>query len=242
MVNIIIPMAGQGTRFSHFGYTVPKPLIEVQNRPFFYYSAMSLVKFFEYKKLIFVGLDAHNPNGKLEQEIKKYFPDAIIKLLPQTPPGAVLTAREAIPFIDNDYPVIFNDCDHMFYSEELRINQQDFDKHDGFLMTFYADSPKFSYVIKDENAQVIGTKEKIVVSNEAIGGVYGFKNIALFDKASTQYLNEECSYDEFFMSGVYNMPQLQDITNYNADFNISFGTVEEFENVKHSQLFKFFHG
>ncbi len=240
MVNIVIPMAGQGTRFSQYGYTVPKPLIMVNNRPFFYYSAMSLVRFFDYAKIVFVGLEEHNPDGKLEQEIKKYFPDAVIKLLDKTPPGAVLTSREAIPFIDNDYPVIFNDCDHMFYSEDLRLNQDKFTQCDGFLMTFYADSPKFSYVIKDDKGMVTGTKEKIVVSNEAIGGVYGFKNIELFDKASSEYL-KECAYDEFFMSGVYNIPLLQNIQTYTADFNISFGTVEEFESVKNSNIFNFFH-
>ncbi len=238
MINIVIPMAGEGSRFAKFGYTVPKPLIEIRERPFFYYSTMSLVNFFAYANLIFIGLKSHNIDNLLETKIKQYFPNAKIKLLDETPPGAVLTARNAIDMIDNNYPVIFNDCDHMFYSEHMRLSQDDFSSYDGLLMTFFANTPIFSYVKKDDKGNVIGTVEKQVVSDEAIGGIYGFKNIELFDKASKKYI-EKCSYNEFFMSGVYNMEQIKSIKTYKADFNISFGTVEEFEAVRYSRLFDF---
>jgi hypothetical protein len=32
-LNVLIPMAGQGSRFAKAGYTFPKPLIEIENKP-----------------------------------------------------------------------------------------------------------------------------------------------------------------------------------------------------------------
>ena len=233
-------MAGSGSRFYNLGYKIPKPLIEIQGFPFFYYSAKSLVKYYEYKNLIFIGLKEHNTYN-ISNKILHFFPDAKIKLLDKTPPGAVLTSREAIELIDNKYPVIFNDCDHCFYSEEFRINQNKINDLDGFLLTFKSNKSCYSYCIKDNNNKIIGTKEKEVVSNDAIAGVYEFRNISLFDEVSKKYL-KNCSYSEFFTSGVYNIEPLKNgnIINFECDFNISFGTVEEFFKVKENKVFELF--
>lgn len=242
-LNIIIPMAGKGTRFYNLGYKVPKPLIEIKGFPFFYYSAKSFTKYYKYEKLIFIGLKEHNIDGLLVNRIKTFFPDAIIKLLDETPPGAVLTSREAIELIDNDFPVVFNDCDHCFYSEELRLSQDNLNIYDGFLLTFKSNKDCYSYCVKDTHNKVIGTREKEVISNDAIAGVYGFKNISIFKEVSDKYLTK-CTYNEFFTSGLYNIPPLVNgnVINYEADFNLSFGTVDEFLRVKDSDIFSIFAG
>ena len=236
-VNIVIPMAGAGIRFKELS-KIPKPLIEIKGLPFFYYSAKSLTKYFDYSKLIFIGLKNHNKDNILVNKIKSLFPDAVIKLLDKTPNGAVLTSREAIELIDNDYPVIFNDCDHIFYSEELEQSKNQLKNFEGFILTFNSDSSIYSYLIKDKNGNVIGTREKEVISNEAIAGVYGFKNIKVFEKASDEYL-KNCDYSEFYMSGLYNMSTLKKgiIKSYKTNFNISFGTIDEFDKAKNNNIF-----
>lgn len=236
-VNIVIPMAGAGSRFKELS-KIPKPLIEIKGLPFFYYSAKSLTKYFDYSKLIFIGLKNHNKDNILVNKIKSLFPDAVIKLLDKTPNGAVLTSREAIELIDNDYPVIFNDCDHIFYSEELEQSKNQLKNFEGFILTFNSDSSIYSYLIKDKNGNVIGTREKEVISNEAIAGVYGFKNIKIFQKASEEYL-KNCDYSEFYMSGLYNMSTLKKgiIKSYKTNFNLSFGTIDEFDKAKNNNIF-----
>lgn len=236
-VNIIIPMAGRGSRFKELT-KIPKPLIEIKGLPFFYYSAKSLTKYFDYSKLIFIGLKNHNKDNILVNKIKSLFPDAVIKLLHKTPNGAVLTSREAIELIDNDYPVIFNDCDHIFYSEELEQSKNQLKNFEGFILTFNSDSSIYSYLIKDKNGNVIGTREKEVISSEAIAGVYGFKNIKIFQKASEEYL-KNCDYSEFYMSGLYNMSTLKKgiIKSYKTNFNISFGTANELKKVENNNIF-----
>ena len=236
-VNIVIPMAGRGSRFKELS-KIPKPLIEIKGLPFFYYSAKGLTKYFDYSKLIFIGLKNHNKDNILVNKIKSLFPDAVIKLLDKTPNGAVLTSREAIELIDNDYLVIFNDCDHIFYSEELEQSKNQLKNFEGFILTFNSDSSIYSYLIKDKNGNVIGTREKEVISNEAIAGVYGFKNIKIFQKASEEYL-KNCDYSEFYMSGLYNMSTLKKgiIKSYKTNFNLSFGTIDEFDKAKNNNIF-----
>ena len=89
-VNIVIPMAGAGSRFKELS-KIPKPLIEINGLPFFFYFSKSLTKYFDYSKLIFIGLKNHNKDNILVNKIKSLFPDAVIKLLDKTPNGAILT-------------------------------------------------------------------------------------------------------------------------------------------------------
>ena len=54
--NIVLPMAGKGSRFSKLGYKDPKPLIEVSGKPMVVQSAKSLPNSKDY---IFVTLKEH---------------------------------------------------------------------------------------------------------------------------------------------------------------------------------------
>ena len=37
-IHLIMPMAGAGSRFAKMGFELPKPLIEIQGKPFLYWS------------------------------------------------------------------------------------------------------------------------------------------------------------------------------------------------------------
>ena len=56
-----MPMGGGGTRFGNKGFDVPKPLIELQGKPFFYWATKSVEKFVDIEDLTFVVLQDHNP-------------------------------------------------------------------------------------------------------------------------------------------------------------------------------------
>ena len=44
-LHLILPMAGRGSRFFRNGFVCPKPLIEINGKPFFYWAARSVEKF-----------------------------------------------------------------------------------------------------------------------------------------------------------------------------------------------------
>jgi dTDP-glucose pyrophosphorylase len=239
-INLIMPMGGAGTRFFNNGYESPKPLLEINGKPFFFWATESINKFLDLKSLSFVVLQEHIDCFQIDQKIHEFYPEAQIVVLNHVMNGAVLTCREGIKVIDNDAPVLFNDCDHLFKSSSFTEFLADPAclEIDGALLTFESNDPKFSFVKLDEQNNVVGTVEKVVVSNQAICGAYYFKNKELFMEATEEYLHE-CAYKEFFVSGLYNILVKKEkfIKHFEVDFHLPFGTPEEYYLAKSSLLF-----
>ena len=234
-LNLIMPMGGGGTRFGNHGFTVPKPLIELYGKPFFYWAAQSVVKFVELESVRFVVLAEHIEKYRIDKEIFKFYPNAHINIIPEVLPGAVLTCMEGIKDLEDNQPVLFNDCDHLFLCEAFYqfCRDKQFDEADGGLLTFSSEEDRYSYVAYDENGCVNGTVEKKAVSRDAICGAYYFKDKQTFADAVDIYLHN-CAYQEFFVSGVYNIlaEQGKKIQIFGVDKHIPFGTPEEYEEAK----------
>lgn len=242
-VHYVMPMAGRGSRFNKEGFDLPKPLLEIYGMPFFYWATKSVSKFIDLSSINFVVLQEHIEKFSIDKVIKKFFPEAKIVGLPEVTEGAVITSMRGIEEITDDLPIIFNDCDHLFKSKEFNnFCNFNFDSTiDGILLTFRANEPKYSFVEKDIDGNIIRTVEKKVVSDEAICGCYYFKNKEIFLKSAEKYLIN-CNYNEYFMSGVYNV-MIQDNKNVKSiktDFHIPFGVPEEYiiakESKKHKEL------
>ena len=228
-IHYVMPMAGRGSRFNKDGFDLPKPLLEIYGMPFFYWATRSISKFIELSSINF------------DKIIKKFFPEARIIALPKVTEGAVITSMKGIEEINDNLPIIFNDCDHLFKSENFNefCNLKFDSTIDGILLTFEANEPKYSFVEKDNSGDVIRTIEKEVISNEAICGCYYFKNKDIFLKSAEKYLIN-CNYNEYFMSGVYNVmiENNKKIKSMKTDFHIPFGVPEEYIIAKESDKYK----
>ncbi len=237
--HLILPMGGEGSRFYKNGYAMPKPLIEIAGKPFFYWAAKSVVNSVELTDITFVVLRQHIERHYIDREIKRYFPQARIVMLEHILPGPVFTCLEGVKELYDDAPVIFNDCDHMFGMVSLSeaLNSGCFDA-DGALLTFESSEPQFSYVQYDSAGHVTGTVEKVVVSNRAICGAYIFRNARVFRQAASKYI-VDCPYNECFMSGLYNIlcREGKKVEAHALDFHVEFGTPEEYEKAKRSPYF-----
>lgn len=231
-LHLVMPMGGGGTRFGNKGFQVPKPLIELRGKPFFFWAVQSIVKFVDVLDLTFVVLQEHIERFQIDERIREYYPDARICVIPEVLRGAVLTCCEGIKRIEDDCPILFNDCDHAFLCRRFYEYCQttDMADADGALLTFESQSPNYSYVKFGNKGEVVGTIEKQVVSNEAICGAYYFKNTKVFMNAVEDYL-KQCEYQEFFISGVYNemTKRGEKIITFPVDEHISFGTPEEYD-------------
>lgn len=238
--HLIMPMGGAGSRFYKNGYMQPKPLIEINGKPFLYWATMSIIKLMEVEDITFVVLREHVDRFKIVDVIMQYFPKANIKIIEEVLPGPVFTALHGVEDIIDDAPIIFNDCDHMFqckeFASELKKEKMDID---GALLTFESNEPQFSYVKYDRNHHIIGTIEKKVVSNRAICGAYMFKNTSLFKRVAERYI-ADCPYSECFMSGLYNImcADKKIVRDYLLDFHLEFGTPEEYDKAKDSKYFE----
>ncbi len=233
-INLIMPMGGAGTRFARFGYECPKPLLELNGRHFFEYATDSIRGHMELSSLTFVVLKDHMERFRIDEEIKKYAPEAKIVTLDHVLNGAVLTCMRGAEAIDNDLPLIFCDCDLMFTSGKLYEYGKTLDYSgtclDGWLVTFENSDGRYSYIKTDEKGFVTETAEKHPISNKAVCGAYGFGNREIFLKYAGEYM-DDCPYDEYFMSGVYNVMVKDDkkVGEFPTDSFLSFGTPEEYD-------------
>lgn len=241
-MHLIMPMGGAGSRFYKNGYELPKPLIEINGKPFLYWATMSIAKYIEACDITFVVLQQHIDQFNINQVIKEYFPEARITVIPKVLPGAVMTCLAGIENVNDELPVLFNDCDHMFacrtFNEDIMHDEWEFD---GALLTFESDEPQFSYIEYDKNKNIVGTVEKKVVSNHAICGAYVVRNAEIFKQMADEYL-ENCSYSEYFVSGIYNVMcrKGMKVQNYTVDFHVPFGTPEEYKIAKETEYFEEF--
>lgn len=240
-IHLIMPMGGAGSRFAKNGFVMPKPLIEINEKPFLYWATKSISNYIDVEDIIFVVLKQHIEEFKIDETIKKYFPDAKIVVIPTILNGAVLTCMKGTEIINDDLPLIFNDCDHAFISSSFNdfCKTANFEENDGGLLTFESNDPKYSFLQMDENGNVIHTVEKKAVSNNAICGAYYFKNKETFLSSANEYL-EKCEYSEYFVSGVYNImaEKNKKIANFKCDIHVPFGTTEEYYEAINNEIFK----
>lgn len=237
--HLIMPMGGAGSRFKRDGYELPKPVMEIGGRPFFYWATRSIEKYVNLEDMTFVVLKNHIDRFELDKKIHDFFPYARIVVIPDVTPGPVFTCLEGLKHIEDNHPVVFNDCDHMFRCTGLNdlLNGKG-NLVDGALIAFESNSPNFSYIKYDGDNRIIGTIEKQVVSNHAICGAYIFRNAGLFRSVAEEYL-QICPYKEAFLSGMYNIMCLHGlyIKDFVLDFHVEFGTPQEYEMAKDSKYF-----
>ncbi len=239
-LHLIMPMGGAGSRFFKNGFIMPKPLIEINGKPFLYWATKSLEQYIDIADLTFVVLNQHIEEFKIHKVIKEYFLDAQIVGVDfeEVKSGPVMTCLAGLENIHDDQPVLFNDCDHMFrcnsFNQDANEGKWDFD---GALLTFLSEEPQFSYIQYDGD-KIVGTIEKKVVSHDAICGAYVARNAKLFKDMAEKYL-KSCSYNEFFVSGIYNIMCQEKLVvkNYTTDFHVPFGTPDEYRAAQGSKYF-----
>lgn len=238
-IHLVMPMGGKGSRFADKGFDFPKPLITIEEKPFFYWSTISIAKFIDVIDITFVVLREHVEKYDIVTEIRKFFPEAHIHIIPEVLNGAVLTCMEGVKEIQDDYPILFNDCDHMFRCRSFEEFIESDKQVDGALLTFWSDEAKYSFLRFDDEENVVETVEKQVISNDAICGCYYFSNKEMFETSVEQYLIN-CRYKEFFVSGVYNIMASRGaiIKAFQTDFHLPFGVPEEYKEAQGSKFFK----
>lgn len=204
-INIVIPMAGAGSRFQVAGYDVPKPFIVFNGKMMIEHV---LESFAQVKaNLILVIQEKFKTEQAQQLEKLKKAHDLEFVTVPGLTMGAACTCMAAHNKINNDNGVLFADSDNIFAPQVIKAFIEDVQKRnlDGALLTFNSSEPCFSYAKIKEDGFLVQTKEKEVISNNAICGVYYFKRGADFIGAAIDLVvAQDLQKGEFFMSNVYN--------------------------------------
>ena len=205
MLNIVIPMAGAGSRFKIAGYAEPKPLIPIKGIPMIQIVIKNLTPKTKHR-FIFICQEEHILEYNLKQKLSLWAPNCKIIGINGITEGAACTVLFAKDFIDNDDALMIANSDQYI---DVDINEYldiiDNTNAEGLIMTMKANDPKWSYVGYDENYKINRVVEKEVISDEATVGVYNFKYGKDFvSAASHMILNNQRVNNEFYVAPAYN--------------------------------------
>ena len=203
-LNIVIPMAGEGSRFVNAGYSFPKPLIEVNKKPMIQIVKESLGINGQY---IFLVRGEHLKKYNLNSFLKILAPNCKIIIVDKLTEGAACTVMLAKKYIDNDNPLIIANSDqYIEWNPSETMYKFTSQKIDGGILTFNSIHPKWSYAkVDQDNQKVIEVAEKDVISNNATVGVYYWKKGSDFVKYTNQMISNNIRVNnEFYVCPVFN--------------------------------------
>jgi dTDP-glucose pyrophosphorylase len=175
MLNIVLPMAGHGSRFSKAGYTDPKPLIKMGGKTMIEVVVDNLRPSRPHR-FIFVCQQAHLDNYALAQHLRQIAPGCIMVPVSQVTQGAACTVLLTRHLIDTAEPLMIANCDQYvdILIDDYLAQMDGAQAPQGLIMTMTADDPKWSFVRFDAQGAICEVVEKVVVSDEATVGIYNF--------------------------------------------------------------------
>ncbi len=227
-MNVLIPMAGAGSRFEKAGYTFPKPLIDVNGKPMIQLVTENLnIE----ARHIYIVQKSHYEKYNLQQLLNLISPDCVIVQVDGVTEGAACTTLLAKQFINNDEPLVISNSDQVFEwdSNEFMYSMVA-DEVDGGILTFEATHPKWSFAKLGEDGFVTEVAEKNPISNIATAGVYYFRKGSDYVKYAEQMIERDIrTNNEFYVCPVYNQAceDEQKIKVFHIDRMWGLGTPED---------------
>lgn len=205
-MNLVMPMAGRGSRFADVGYKLPKPLIDVKGKPMYAWATDSL-PLKHARRLVFICLQEHLGGLGLEDDIRRRYGqlDPVIIPLDKVTEGQACTVLEARDVIDRDEPLVIYNADtwcRTGLDESLPSMPASVA---GVLGVFQAPGDKWSFAKTDASGRVTEVAEKRRISDWACTGLYHFTSGAEFVREADAMIaaNERVN-REFYVAPVYN--------------------------------------
>lgn len=209
-MKIVMPMAGQGSRFVKVGITQPKPLIEVAGKSMIRWSVEGVRHTYPEAKdsdFVFICLEEHERDYQISKTLKALMgPGATVLFTPVVTEGAACTVLLAKGHIDDEEDMLMVDSDHFVVCPEFKKYRELAIKNDwgGLIPTIERDTPQYSYARLDDEGNVVETREKQMISTHA-AVMYYFTKWKYFVSAAEAMIEKNIRYNnEFYMCPVYN--------------------------------------
>jgi dTDP-glucose pyrophosphorylase len=205
MLNIVIPMAGRGSRFVNAGYILPKPLIQVHGVPMIRLVIENLRPRCVHR-FIFMCQRAHAGEHDLRGQLSCWAPDCAVIELDSITEGAACTVLMARHLIDTDDPLMIANSDqYVDTAIDKYLNFMEISRLDGLIMTMEANDPKWSFAGLREDGLVARVVEKEPISTHATVGIYNFGRGSDYVRAADAMIAKDLRVNnEFYVAPVYN--------------------------------------
>ena len=227
-MNVLIPMAGAGSRFEKAGYTFPKPLIDVQGKPMIQVVVDNINVDARH---IFIVQKSHYEKYNLENTLKAIVKNCEIIQVDGVTEGAACTTLLAKELINNDEPLLMANSDQFVEWDSNKFMYSMIgDTIDAGILTFESTHPKWSYAKLNESGFVSQVAEKNTISNLATVGIYYWNKGSDYVKYAEQMIEKDVRVNnEFYVCPVFN-EAIQDgkkVKTYDIEKMWGLGTPED---------------
>jgi len=225
-MNILIPMAGLGSRFAKAGYEKPKPFIDVAGKPMISRVMENLHVYGA--RFILVAQREHlkKEAGLVKDILDKY--DVRFVSIDGVTEGTACTVLVAQEYINNDTPLLIANADQIVDMDIADFIKDAQERNlDGSILCFRDDNrdPKWSFAKTDMNDLVTQVKEKEAISDMATTGIYYFATGLSFVESANRMIEVDDRVNgEFYTCPTYN---------YMIDKNLRIGVYELPESSMH---------
>lgn len=235
IVNIVVPMAGSGTRFSERGYKINKPFLPLGNTTMI--GAVCKNLYNPYLVFFFIANKQNTNKQQLDSEINKQIKNYEIIWTDKLTKGPAMSCFLAKEFINNDIPLIIANCDQIIEDLDYKqfFNFCNYHNPDGVLGVFSSASPKNSYVKINDNNEVIELKEKVVISKLATNGFHYWRKGKFFIESVEEMVkNNDNVNGEYYISISYNymLKQSMKVIPFHFNMHFALGVPEDYERYK----------
>lgn len=206
-MNVVITMAGLGSRFRKAGYKEPKYMITAKGRSLFYWSMISLESFRSNEnKYIFIV--RKEDQAKQFIQIECAFLNLVnfeVIEIDYLTDGQATTAMLAKAYWDSEKPLLIYNIDTHINPSASALSKENINE-DGWIPCFNAPGEKWSFVKCNEKGFALELREKKRISDNATIGLYWFATANLYEKSYQKYYsvsgNEELG--EKYIAPLYN--------------------------------------
>ena len=231
--NVLIPMAGRGSRFEEQGYTDKKPFIDVNGKPMIHRVIENLGMEFD-KEYMFIMICLQEDFDKydfteFEKVIGHNSYDVVI--LDDITEGAAQTILQAKDLINDDTPLMTMNSDQLVDWDVEKLFEM-CEQFDGVIPCFYGEGNAWSYARTLDNGYVQEVAEKKQISKYATAGYYYWKKGSDFVKYAEQMIEDNSRTNgEFYVAPVYNwaVKDGKRVGVFMVDKCYSLGTPEDLE-------------
>lgn len=203
MLNIVVPMAGRGSRFANAGYKLPKPLVDVSGRPMIEWVVKNITPDCAHR-FLFICQKEHCARYGVDTMLAKISPGCVVLTVEQVTEGAACTVLLAEDYINNSDALMIANSDQYL---DIDINQylESMRDCEGMIMTMPANDPKWSFIKRNQEGLVTLVREKEVISDEGTVGVYNYAHGSEFVKYAHRMIEKNIRVNnEFYVAPVYN--------------------------------------
>ncbi len=187
-MEIVITMAGLGSRFRKAGYKVPKYMIEAKGRTLFAWSMESLGGYGKDNNYYYIVRKQDNAREFIQGAAASFGIRKVrIIEIEEMTDGQATTAMLAAPFWNREEALLIYNIDTYVENGEMNAAQL---QGDGFIPCFRAAGDHWSFVKLDPDGNAVEVREKERISDYCTLGAYYFRTCALYETLYREFYEE----------------------------------------------------